>query len=203
MALEVARQPANTPEGKRMKKDAQNYVRAFESRFQNEAFVRSGRDPYTAGGKGAAKDETKVDKVGKSKPASKAMLKKQTEKMKQNTRVKITGTASTTPRVSGSMIKSQPKTVAKSKSADGSNTKPYNVKLIKPSEIIKDKPKAKSKTTGIQATKKAVERTVGKAKLAAGMGTTKKKMTQTKPPMKPGTNPKIGAKPAVKKAGKK
>ena len=84
---------------------------------------------------------------------------------------------------------------SKSKSADGSNTKPYNVRPIKPEEIIKDKPKAKSKTTGIQATKKAVERTVGRAKLAAGMGTTKKKMTQTKPPMKPGTNPKIGTKP--------
>jgi hypothetical protein len=116
MALEVARQPANTPEGKRMKKDAQNYVRAFESRFQNEAFVRSGRDPYTAGGKGAAKDETKVDKVGKSKPAPKKELKRAVGKMKQNTRVKITGTASTTPRVSGSMIKSQPKTTSKSPS---------------------------------------------------------------------------------------
>jgi TusA-related sulfurtransferase len=114
MALEVARQPADTPEGKRMKKDAQNYVRAFESRFQNEAFVRSGRMPYTAGGKGAAKDLEKVDKVGKSKPAPKKELKKATEKMKKNTRVKITGTASTTPRVSGSMIKSQPKTTSKS-----------------------------------------------------------------------------------------
>jgi len=30
-----------------------------------------------------------------------------------------------------------------SKSADGSDTKPYNVRLIKPSEIIKDKPAAK------------------------------------------------------------
>jgi hypothetical protein len=30
-----------------------------------------------------------------------------------------------------------------SKSADGSDTKPYNVRLIKPSEIIKDKPVAK------------------------------------------------------------
>jgi hypothetical protein len=85
MALEVARQPANTPEGKRMKKDAQNYVRAFESRFQNEAFVRSGRDPYTAGGKGAAKDETKVNKVAakttKSKTASKSPSIKVTKKM--------------------------------------------------------------------------------------------------------------------------
>ncbi len=92
MALEVARQPANTPEGKRMKKDAQNYVRAFESRFQNEAFVRSGRDPYTAGGKGAAKDETKVNKVAakttKSKVASKSpsikVTKKITEAPKRN-----------------------------------------------------------------------------------------------------------------------
>jgi hypothetical protein len=75
MALEVARQPADTPERKRMKKDAQNYVRAFESRFQKEAFVRSGRDPYTAGGKGAAVDERFVDKNAandnKSQTASK------------------------------------------------------------------------------------------------------------------------------------
>ncbi len=92
MALEVARQPATTPERKRMKKDAQNYVRAFESRFQNEAFVRSGRDPYTAGGKGAAKDETKVNKVAakttKSKVASKSpsikVTKKITEAPKRN-----------------------------------------------------------------------------------------------------------------------
>jgi hypothetical protein len=124
MALEVARQPADTPQGKRMKKDAQNYVRAFESRFQNEAFDRSGRMPYTAGGKGAAKDETKVNKVA-------------------------------------------------------------------------------AKTTGIKATKKAVERVVGKAKFAVGVKPTAKKMTQKKTPMKPGTNPKIGAKQAVKKTGKK
>ena len=110
MALEVARQPATTPERKRMKKDAQNYVRAFESRFQNEAFVRSGRDPYTAGGKGAAKDETKVNKVA-------------------------------------------------------------------------------AKTSGIKATKNSVAKVVGKAKFAAGMKPTAKKMTK--------------AKPAVKKAGKK
>ena len=60
---------------KRMKKDAQNYLRAFDSRFQKEAFVRSGRDPYTAGGKGAAVDERFVDKNAandnKSQTASK------------------------------------------------------------------------------------------------------------------------------------
>ena len=116
MAREVALQPADTPERKRMKKDAQNYVRAFESRFQKEAFVRSGRNPYSAGGKGENIDERFVDKVGKSKPAPKKELKKATEKMKKNTRVKITGSASTTPRVSGSMIKSQPKTTSKSPS---------------------------------------------------------------------------------------
>ena len=85
MALEVARQPAVTPERKRMKKDAQNYVRAFESRFQNEAFVRSGRDPYTAGGTRAAKDETKVNKVAakttKPKAASKNPAIKVTKKL--------------------------------------------------------------------------------------------------------------------------
>jgi hypothetical protein len=123
MALEVARQPADTPEGKRMKKDAQNYVRAFESRFQNEAFVRSGRDPYTAGGKGAAKDLEKVNKVGKSKPASAKTLKKATENMKQTSKVKITGTAASKPRVSGSMSKAQPKTVAKSKAGTKSMVK--------------------------------------------------------------------------------
>ena len=67
------------------------------------------------------------------------------------------------------------------------------------------KPKAKAKTTGVQATKKAVERAVGKAKFAAGMKPTAKKMTQNKPAMKPGKNPVIGAKAktTVKKAGKK
>jgi hypothetical protein len=93
MALEVARQPAVTPERKRMKKDAQNYVRAFESRFQNEAFVRSGRDPYTAGGTRAAKDETKVNKVA----------------------AKTSGTQAT-KRAVGKMSKAQPKTTSKSPS---------------------------------------------------------------------------------------
>jgi hypothetical protein len=116
MALEVARQPATTPERKRMKKDAQNYVRAFESRFQNEAFVRSGRDPYTAGGKSAAKDETKVNKVA---PSSK------------------------------------------------------------------------------RGSKNIVERTVGKAKFAAGMKPTAKKMTQAKPAVKAGNNPAPKS-PAIK-----
>ena len=32
------------------------------------------------------------------------------------------------------------------KKSNGSNTKPFNVKLIKPAEIIKDKPKAKTTT---------------------------------------------------------
>ena len=40
----------------------------------------------------------------------KSEAKKQTEKIKTTTKVKITGTASTPPRVSASMISSQPKT---------------------------------------------------------------------------------------------
>jgi len=90
MALEVARQPADTAQGKRMKKDAQNYVRAFESRFQNEAFERSGRMPYTAGGKGAAKDEAKVNKVApktaKSKTTGIQATKKSVSKIKTTAR---------------------------------------------------------------------------------------------------------------------
>lgn len=43
------------------------------------------------------------------KPVPASMLKKTTEKAR-NAKVKITGSASTTPRVSSSMIKSQPKT---------------------------------------------------------------------------------------------
>lgn len=76
MALEIARQPAVTPERKRMKKDAQNYVRAFESRFQDEAFVRSGRNPYSAGGKGAAVDERFVDKNAANDNKKKAAVPK-------------------------------------------------------------------------------------------------------------------------------
>jgi hypothetical protein len=44
-------------------------------------------------------------------------LKKATEKMKAKPVVKITGTASTTPRVSASMISSRPKTTAATKPA--------------------------------------------------------------------------------------
>jgi len=65
------------------------------------------------------------------------------------------------------------------------------------------KSKPAAKTTGIQATKKAVEKAVGKAKLAASMGTTKKKMTVNKPAMKPGNNPKISAKTPMPKVGPK
>ena len=45
-----------------------------------------------------------------------------------------------------------------SKSADGSDTKPYNVRLIKPSEIIKDKPAAKK----VAAKKATVKKTAVK-----------------------------------------
>jgi hypothetical protein len=67
------------------------------------------------------------------------------------------------------------------------------------------KSKATPKTTGIKATKKAVAKVVGKAKFAAGMKPTAKKMTQNTPAVKPGNNPVIGAKAktTVKKAGKK
>ena len=59
----------------------------------------------------------------KIKRAPAAITKKSTEKMKSMPKVKITGTASSKPRVSGSMISSQPKTVAKSKTKATSLTK--------------------------------------------------------------------------------
>jgi hypothetical protein len=59
-----------------------------------------------------------------------AMLKKKTEKMKQMPKVKITGTASTKPRVSSSMIKSQPKTTAKTTPKPKPLTGPAAVKAI-------------------------------------------------------------------------
>ena len=56
----------------------------------------------------------------KQVPAS--MLKKSTEKMKQTTKVKITGSAYSKPQVSGSMSKSQPKTTTKPKAPAVSKT---------------------------------------------------------------------------------
>ena len=53
------------------------------------------------------------------KPVPASALKKATEKMKSKPKVKITGTASSKPQVSGSMGKSQPKTTAKSKPLTG------------------------------------------------------------------------------------
>jgi hypothetical protein len=52
------------------------------------------------------------------------------------------------------------KKAAATKKPDPSNTKPFNVRLIKPSEIIKDKPKAKAKAATaddarMQATQRA------------------------------------------------
>jgi hypothetical protein len=58
-------------------------------------------------------------KVNMKKPVPASMLKKTTEKMKSASKVKITGTASSKPQVSGSMSKSQPKTTAKSKPLTG------------------------------------------------------------------------------------
>ena len=52
------------------------------------------------------------------KRVPKSEIKKKTEKITQAPRVKITGSASTPPRVSSSMINSQPKTSTSSTSAD-------------------------------------------------------------------------------------
>jgi hypothetical protein len=58
------------------------------------------------------------------KRISAAEARKATEQMKAKPKVKITGSASTTPRVSNSMIKSQPKTTTKPKAPGMSRTLP-------------------------------------------------------------------------------
>jgi hypothetical protein len=70
MALEVARQSADTPEQRKQQKRAAVYARAFESRFQKEAFKLSGRSPLSAGGKGSYKDPEKV-KMNIKNPSAK------------------------------------------------------------------------------------------------------------------------------------
>jgi hypothetical protein len=58
------------------------------------------------------------------------------------------------------------KKAAAKKSAKGSDTKPFNVRLIKPSEIVKDKPKAKT-TTKAPAKKPASKTLTGPAAVEA------------------------------------
>jgi len=75
MALEVARQSADTPEQRKQQKRAAVYARAFESKFQKEAFKLSGGTPLSAGGKGAYKDPEKVKMNIKNPSAKKASAK--------------------------------------------------------------------------------------------------------------------------------
>jgi hypothetical protein len=58
------------------------------------------------------------------KRISAAEARKATEQMKAQRKVKITGTATSKPQVSGSMIKSQPKTATKPKAPGMSRTLP-------------------------------------------------------------------------------
>jgi hypothetical protein len=51
---------------------------------------------------------------------------------------------------------------ASKKVSNGSDTKPYNVRLIKPSEIIKDKPAVKKTTAKKAAVKPIVKKKAGK-----------------------------------------
>ena len=74
-------------------------------------------------------------------PAS--MLKKVTEAAKQKTKVKITGTATSKPQVSGSMIKSQPKTTAKSKALTGPAAVEAIQKRVSPAGVKKAESGAK------------------------------------------------------------
>jgi hypothetical protein len=76
-------------------------------------FITGPNSPVSKARKEAAtvKANTGVSK----KQAPKSVTNKATEKMKSTPKVKITGTASSKPQVSGSMSKSQPKTTTKPK----------------------------------------------------------------------------------------
>ena len=75
------------------------------------------------------------------KPVPASMLKKINEKAR-NAKVKITGSASTPPRVSSSMIKSQPKTTT------GKKPMPKILGPIKPIRVTTPKPKANKNMPG-------------------------------------------------------
>jgi hypothetical protein len=61
------------------------------------------------------------------------------------------------------------KKAAVKKSAKGSNTKPFNVKLIKPAEIIKDKPAVKKTTKAKTLTGPAAVEAIQKRVSPAGV----------------------------------
>ena len=90
--------------------------------------------------------------------------------------------------------KPTPKPTSK-KVSNGSDTKPYNVKLMTPRELVGGKETKASKPISAKEknkVKETIKSVTGKVKAAAGVMPTATKKTQTKSPMKPGTNPKIG-----------
>jgi len=140
MALEVALQPADTPERKRMKKDAQNYVRAFESRFQDEAFFRSGGSPYSAGGKGEFKDERFVDKNAANDNKKKAVTKRASKSGKS-----VSAIRNAAKLVSPFAAPKKKETMAPKPAVKRANAKPA------PKATAKPTPKPKPTTFGRQA----------------------------------------------------
>ena len=99
--------------------------------FKKNVKMVNERTTRKPGGKTTKEQIKNLQPKGPAKPKTTAkapasMLKKSTEKMKSMPKVKITGTATSKPQVSGSMIKSQPKTTAKSKPLTG----PAAVKAI-------------------------------------------------------------------------
>ena len=93
----------------------------------------------------------------KVKRAPAAITKKATEKMKSMPKVKITGSASSKPQVSNSMIKSQPKTATKPKAPAVSKS----TKTPTPKTTTKAPTKSKM-TPQDAAMKKILEKKYGK-----------------------------------------
>ena len=123
--------------------------------------------------------------VAQQRKDEKADAKKSAAKLKEGMRKRILNVKTKSPsatdvqsgKVSGAVKLNKSKTSSKEKAmpnmkkstskkvSNGSDTKPFNVKLIKPAEIVKDKPKAK--TTTKAPAKKPMGNLVGPAAIKA------------------------------------
>jgi hypothetical protein len=132
--------------------------KAYAARITRAKKIVAAMDPGTkAKIKEMYPDIKKEAIVKKALDPKKSAAKKATEKMKSMPKVKITGTASSKPQVSGSMSKSQPKTTTKPKAPAVSKT------TKTPMPKTTTKAPAKSKMTPQDAAmKKILEKKYGK-----------------------------------------
>lgn len=183
MALEVARQPASTPYEKKMKKNAENYAKAFESRFQDEAFKLSGGKPLSAGGKGAYKSPQKVnlnvkDKKIAKKDERKIIASGSSKRIGDYKQVKPGSMASNTKITSGTSAKKA--STKYSPAPMSAKQKETTRRAAEKKQAVKNIKKDLTKVAGVagkvagkvtSTAKKVAKAEVGAAKTAVGFAT--------------------------------